>query len=88
MGIIVFWSVIALVYFVLAVVTGIALYKLRQDLSELDKMSPSGIFNKNGRVVAVESTLYNSIKAILFADVVGFILATIAAIVSSVITGH
>jgi hypothetical protein len=84
----VFWSVIALFYFVLAVVTGIALCRLRQDLNKLDKRSPSGIFNKNGKVVAVESTLYNSIKAILLTDVVGFILATIAAVVSSIITAH
>jgi hypothetical protein len=86
MGITIFWSVIALFYFALAIFTGIALYKLKQGLSKLDDISPSGIFNKKGEVVAVESTLYKALKAILITDIIGFILATFAAIISVIFT--
>ena len=82
MGLIIFWSVIALFYFALTIVTGIALCKLKQDLSKLDDISPSGIINKRGEVVPVESTLYKALKAILITDILGFLAATAAAIVS------
>jgi len=86
MGLIVFWSVIAFFYFALTVVTGISLYKLKQDLSKLDEISPSGILNKNGKVVAVESSLYKALKAILVTDILGFLAATAAAVTSIIST--
>lgn len=87
MGLVIFWSVIALFYFVLAIVTNIALCKLKQDLSKLDDMSPSGIIiNKSGKVVLVESTLYKALKAILITDILGFLAAAAAAIVSIIFT--
>ncbi len=85
MGIIIFWSALAFGYFILALVTGRALYKIKQDLNKLDKISPSG-FIKNGKTIGVESTLYNAIKAILITDIIAFVLAAVAAIVSSIIT--
>jgi hypothetical protein len=85
-GIVIFWSAIAFFYFVLAIVTGIKLLRVKQKLSNLDDMSPSGIYSKKGEVVAVESELYNAIKAILVTGIIGFLLATAAAITSFIIT--
>lgn len=42
----------------------------------------------NGRVVAVENTLCNAIKAILVTDIIGFVLAAAAAILSFIITAR
>jgi hypothetical protein len=86
MGLTIFWSVLALVYLILAIVTGRALYKLTQDLSELNERSPTGfILRKSGKAVGIESTLYNALKAILITEIIGFLLATAAAITSSII---
>ena len=81
MNITIFWSVIALFYFALSIVTLIALRKLKRDFSRLDDISPSGIFNDKGKVVAVETTLYKALKAILITDILGFLVAAAAAIV-------
>jgi hypothetical protein len=86
MNLVIFWSTLAFAYFALSVVTFVALYKLKQDLSRLDEMSPSGISNKKGNIIPVESTLYKALKAILITDIVGFSAATAAAIVSAIIT--
>jgi hypothetical protein len=86
MGLIIFWSVIALFYFTLTIVTGIALCNLKRDLSKLDHMSPSGIINNRGKAIPVESTLYKALKAILITDILGFLAATAAAIVSIIFT--
>lgn len=83
MGIIVFWSVLAFVYLSLAVVTGIALYNLKQKLCGLDTVEPAGIFDKKGEVVPVSGTLYRALKAILITDVIGFLAAMGAAIVAA-----
>lgn len=86
MGIIIFWSVIAFFYLTLAIVTGKARCDLKQKLSNLDKISPSGIYNNKGNVVAVEETLYKALKAIYITDIIAFLLATAAAIASFLIT--
>lgn len=77
----IFWSILALFYFVLAVVTGISLRSLKQDLSKLEDISPSGISNAKGRIVQIEFKLYKALIAILITDIVGFLLAAGAAII-------
>jgi hypothetical protein len=81
MGIIIFWSVLALFYLVLAICTSKALCGLKQALRKLDNISPSGIYD-TGRVIPIESILYKFLKAILITDICGFILAAVAAIFS------
>lgn len=82
MGVTIFWSLLAIMYFVLSVITFLARKSLIKDLSTLDDMSPTGVYNAQGKVVAVESRLYNALKAILITDIIGFFLAAIAAIIS------
>ena len=86
MGIIIFWSVIALSYLALAIYTLKALQTFNANLGELKKMSPTGIINKKGEVRAVETELYNAIKAILVTGIIGCSFAATAAIGSFIIT--
>ena len=75
-----FWSAIALLWLALAIVTTIGLVRIRQSLSDLDNRSLSGVFNKKGKVIGIESTLYNAIKAILTTEILGFFVAAVAAL--------
>jgi hypothetical protein len=86
MGLVIFWSVTALFLFALSVVTGIELCRLRQKLSKLEDMSPTGISNGKGEFVPVETVIYKVLKAILITDIIGFLVTTAAAIASAIIT--
>jgi len=78
----VFWGVLALFYLVLAIVTykkGRPVLKTLGELEDTIKYpDPKG----KEEPVGLESLLYKAFKPIFITDVIGFILATVAAVIS------
>ena len=82
----IFCSVLALFYLSLAIITGIMGKPVLNKLSALKAPGDSlvSIIEKTGEEVGLESTLHKAFKAIIITDIVGFILAAIAALLSAI----
>jgi len=82
-----YWWVLAIFYFVLAIVTWVTSRPILSSFSALMLLGDSLVSydKKQKKEVGLESTLRRAYKSLIITDVVGFVLASIAAIVSSFI---
>ncbi|MFC1950172.1 hypothetical protein ACFLWD_00715 [Chloroflexota bacterium] len=79
-----FWSVLAGFYLVLAIVSIIVSRPIFRDFKEIVKHGGgSGLQTKNGKLIWFEGLFIRAFKAIIITDIVGFFLATAAAVISA-----
>jgi hypothetical protein len=80
----VFWSLIAALYLALAIITWVSSRSVIKALAAL--MTPGDSLksysHKLKKEVGLESTLYAAYKTIIITEIIGFVLAAIAAVIS------
>jgi len=82
----VFWIAIAVLYLALAVVTYVVGKPVLKGLAALTKDGNSLVSYLPGKgEIGLESLLHRAFKAIVITDVVGFIVAAIAAAISPIL---
>lgn len=78
-----FWSVLALFYLALATVTFITTRPIQRNLATIKKQIDMTANNEKGETISQGETLYRAFKGMTLTDIIGFILAAAAAIMSS-----
>lgn len=83
----IFWGVIALFYLVLAIVTYITGKPVLDALADAAKQGDTRVWvsEKRKQLIGQESLWHRAFKAIFITDVVGFILAAIAATIPALL---
>ncbi|MBF8265778.1 MAG: hypothetical protein HW384_1642 [Dehalococcoidia bacterium] len=80
MGRTIFWSVIALVFLALTIVTSRGLRNLQQKLGTLGNRGGAILNPQKNGFIPVDGTFYQTLKGILITYIVGFFAAAGAAI--------
>lgn len=81
-----FWSVLALFYLLLTIVTFISSRPIKKNLAELAQEGPdSSLETIEGKEISLNETLYRAYKNIIITDMIGFALAAAAAIIETII---
>ena len=83
MGTWIFWSVLSGFYLVLAIVTCISGRHILRKTAKLKE--PRDVITSRDGEVGLESTFHSALKAIIITDILGFLLAAIAAIISGLL---
>ncbi len=78
-----FWITLALVYFVSAIVTFIQSKSVKRDLDNLRKEGPDSMLALGDRDISLNDTLYKAYTSIIISEIIGSVLATIAALYES-----
>ena len=85
-GISIFWIVLAVFYLSLAISTYIRSRPIQSDLRKLAKEGPDNMISlKDGVSISLNDNIYLAFKNIIITDIIGFILASIAAIITLII---
>ena len=80
----IFWSVLALFYLGLAIATFVSSRPIQKDFASLAEEGPDLYLTlKNSKEVSLNRNLHRAYKAIIITDVIGFILAAAASIISA-----
>jgi hypothetical protein len=78
-----FWVVLAFLYLALAVGTWLISRPIEKAFALLKEPGDTLVsLDKSGKEVGLESTLHKAYKTIIITDIVGFVLAAIAAVIS------
>ena len=77
---ILFWLVLALFYLALAIVLVVKSRPIKKNLAELAQEGPDSFLETaKGKEISLNQTLFSAYKSIIITDVVGFVLAALAA---------
>jgi hypothetical protein len=80
-----FWVVLALLYLVLSVVTWLTSRPIEKAFALLKEPGDTLVsVNESGKEVGLESTLHKAYKTIITTNIVGFVLAALAAGVTAI----
>jgi hypothetical protein len=78
-----FWIVLALFYLILALITYISSRPIKYMFSKLAEEGADSVLEiREGEEISLNSTIYKAYKSIIITDIIGFILATVAAGIS------
>ncbi len=80
---VIFWAILAALYLSLAIVTYVLSRPVLKKLALLKETDALVSYDKQGKEVGLESTLYRAFKAIIITDTIGFVLAAFAAGIST-----
>ena len=82
-GISLFWFVLALFYLSLAIVTFVRSRPIKSNLAQLAQEGPdSSLTTVEGKDISLNENLYRAYNSIIVIDIIGFILAAVAAIIT------
>lgn len=83
----VFWIILSLFYLILAIFTFISSRPIKNNLALLSKEGPDSYVtdNKKGKDVSLNENLYRAYRNIIITDIVGFILAASASVISIIL---
>ncbi len=78
-----FWVVLAIFYLVLALVTFLSSKPIKYMFAQLAKEGADSVLvTEEGNEISLNNNIYKAYKSIIITDIIGFILAAIAATLS------
>lgn len=77
-----FWLILALFYLVLALVTFISSRPVRHMFTKLIREGGTDLVTEEGEEISIENTMYRAYKGIITTDIIGFVFAAVAAVIS------
>lgn len=77
-----FWFILALFYLVLAIVTFASSRPVKHLFTKLAKEGGTDLVTEEGEEISIENTVYRAYKGIITTDIIGFVFAAVAAVIS------
>ena len=78
-----FWFILALFYLALAIVTFVGSRPIKYMFAQLAKEGADSVLETaEGEEISLNDNIYRAYKSIIITDIIGFVLAAVAAVVS------